>query len=248
MEANKREFLIENGQNIIQVMQYDFHCCLIIDMVLFVNWPVSNGGDGLYYSVYSKEIGEKRNKLTSILNKSLLNDLNDDIFREMNTFLKLFSNGRYEVFIGENQLTRTNLHWEIDFEYPTSTPIIERHKCLVPDYPFENEHIFSTKRNSTLDSEHVDYYKSMIKDGQRPKILTYRAEGEDGTNSPTLLLDGHHKTKAYLELGIDIPYVHITKWNTKNSDQRIEMLSHSKPIMSKQESNEFKWSLGVVEL
>lgn len=248
MEANKREFLIENGQSIIQVLQYDFHCCLIIDEVLFVNWPVSNGGEARFYSVYSKKNDSVRNEHTKRLNDTLLNDTNDDIFHNIESFLKLFANGRYEVFIGEYRLSETNLHWELEQEYPTNTPIIERHKCLAEEYPFKNEHIFSTKRNTTLDSKQIDYYKLMIKDGQRPKILTYRAEGEDGTNSATLLLDGHHKTKAYLELGIDIPHIHITKWNPKHSDPRIEMFSHAKPIMSKQESNEFKWSLGVVEL
>ncbi len=221
---------ITNGQNIIQLLFDEFACCLVIENALTVNWPDCAGSVGEYYAL-SNYSSEKRKALTENLNQVLIDGNEKDTIKSIEKFLCLFSNGNYNVDFGTVKLDKCNFMYEGQIKYSENVPINKRFSGAFYPYPYDKTNIFFTIPNSTIDNARVDFYKNLIKNGSRPKVITYELYSPQiDYFSACYLLDGHHKTKAYIELGHNIPTVSITKTEeVKRQTQAI--LNASAPIL-----------------
>lgn len=221
---------ITNGQNVIQLLFDEFASCLVIDTALTVNWPDCAGSVGEYYALSSYS-SEKRKTLTDKLNQVLINGDEKEVFSSIKEFLTLFSNGHYSVSINKLKLDKSNFFYEEQVKYSESVPMNRRFSGAFYPYPFDKSNIFFTVPNSTLDLERVKFYHELIKKGSRPKVITvelYSPVNDDFT--ACYLLDGHHKAKAYIELGMDIPAVQIVKTERVEGHTQA-ILNASAPIL-----------------
>lgn len=219
---------VSEGQNIIKILSDSFLSCLIIKEALVVNWPDCRGSVGEYYAI-SNFTSEERYKLTNTLDSVLINGNEDQILESITYFLDLFSNGQYEIFFNELNLKKCSFHHENQVIYSELVP--ENEKFSNGFYPFENQDYFFTILNENLNSERIEYYTNLIKKGIKPKIIAFDTYNiNTGCYSSSYILDGHHKIKAYLKLGLDIPAIQIRK-SVKEEDKTEQILQYIKPIL-----------------
>lgn len=210
------EVEITNGQNIIQLLFDEFASCLVIETALIVNWPDCEGSVGEYYAL-SEYSSEKRRDLTKNLNQVLVNGDEKQVFEAVKEFLSLFANGKYNVNSKVAKLDNCNFMYEGQVQYHESVPLNRRFSGAFYPYPFDKKNIFFTVPNKSINNERVQFYKQLIKEGVRPKIITYELYSPiNGEFTACYLIDGHHKTKAYIELEIDIPTVSIIRTERVN--------------------------------
>lgn len=202
---------ITNGQNIIQLLFDEFASCLVIETALTVNWPDCAGSVGEYYALSSYS-SHKRKSLTDDLNQVLINGDEKDVFESIREFLELFSNGNYNVNKGSMKLDACNFMYEDQVKWSENVDINSRFSGAFYPFPFDRVQIFFTVPNSSINKERVKFYKELIQSGSRPLVVTYDLYSPQNADyTACYLIDGHHKTKAYIELGIDIPTISITK-------------------------------------
>jgi len=211
------EVKISNGQNIIRLLFDEFASCLVIEgTALTVNWPDCAGSVGEYYTL-SNFSSDKRKTLTHSLNQVLIDGTEEQIFDSVKEFLELFSDGTYKMHLGTMKLDVCNFMYEGQVKYSENVPMNKRFSGAFYPYPYDKSNIFFTIPNESIDKERVDYYKKLIQNGLRPKTITYKLYSPINADfTACYLLDGHHKTKAYIELGIDIPNISITKTEEVN--------------------------------
>lgn len=232
------EVEITNGQDVIQLLFDEFASCLVIETALTVNWPDCAGSVGEYYALSSYS-SEKRKILTDSLNQVLIDGDEKDVLNSIKKFLILFSNGKYNVDISTMKLDASNFMYEGQVKYSENLAINKRFSGAFYPYPYEKTNIFFTAPNSTISNERVEYYKGLIKNGLRPKVITYELYSPVNSDyTACYLIDGHHKTKAYLELGLDIPTVSITK-TEQVEGQTQAILNASAPILKDFEFEHF---------
>ncbi|WP_289046171.1 hypothetical protein [uncultured Olleya sp.] len=232
------EVEITNGEKIIQLLFDEFASCLVIETALTVNWPDCAGSVGEYYALSSFS-SDKRNSLTSKLNEVLIDGEEEEVYNSIKEFLKLFSNGNYKVNIDTMKLDTCNFMHEGQVKYSENVAMSKRFSGAFYQYPYDKSNIFFTTPNNAINNERVDYYKQRIQNGLRPKAITYELYSPINANfTACYLLDGHHKTKAYLELGIDIPTVNIVK-TERAEGQTQEILNASAPILKDFEFEHF---------
>jgi len=232
------EVEITNGEKIIQLLFDEFASCLVIETALTVNWPDCAGSVGEYYALSSFS-SDKRNSLTSKLNEVLIDGEEEEVYNSIKEFLKLFSNGNYKVNIDTMKLDTCNFMHEGQVKYSENVAMSKRFSGAFYPYPYDKSNIFFTTPNNAINNERVDYYKQRIQNGLRPKAITYELYSPINANfTACYLLDGHHKTKAYLELGIDIPTVNIVK-TERAEGQTQEILNASAPILKDFEFEHF---------
>lgn len=232
------EVEITNGQNIIQLLFDEFASCLVIDNALTVNWPDCAGSVGEYYAL-SNFSSNKRESLTSRLNKVLIDGEDEEIYDSIREFLELFSNGNYNVNIGVMKLDTCNFMHEGQVKYSENVAMNKRFSGAFYPYPYDKPNIFFTTPNNSINNERVHYYRQRIQNGLRPKAITYELYSPTNADfTACYLLDGHHKTKAYIELGIDIPTVKIVK-TERVEGQTQTILNASAPILKDFEFEHF---------
>lgn len=231
------EVKITNGQNIIQLLSDNFASCLVVEAALTVNWPDCQGSVGEYFAL-SNYSSDKRKTLTNSLNQSLINGNETEIYKLIKKFLTLFSNGNYQVKISNIRLDFVNFKHEGQADWNVEVvPEDERFSgAFYPSYLSDKTEIFFTIPNSSIDKDRVEFYKELIQNGSRPKVITYELfDNNHDEFTAMYLIDGHHKAKAYLELGIDIPTVSILKVILKTERevtlQTQSILNASAPIL-----------------
>jgi hypothetical protein len=232
------EVEITNGQNIIQLLFDEFASCLVIETALTVNWPDCAGSVGQYYAL-SNFSSDKRNSLTSRLNQVLIDGEEEEVYNSIKEFLELFSNGIYNVNIYTMKLDTYNFMYEGQVEYSENVAMNERFSGAFYPYSYDKLNIFFTTPNHAINNDRVEYYKQIIQNGLRPKTITYELYSPINADyTACYLLDGHHKTKAYIELGLDIPTVNIVK-TERVEGQTQAILNASAPILKDFEFEHF---------
>jgi len=221
------EVEVTNGQNIIRLLYDEFVSCLVIESALTVNWPDCAGSVGEYYSM-SNYSSEKRKALTESLNQLLIDGEENELLVSVKKFLNLFSNGYYKLTLNTLQADKTFLFHEDIAPCSKDTPKNKRFTgWLFPS--FDNEHLFFTIPKKTIDADRVSFYKELIKKGKKPRVITYQLFTNEGYTA-RYIIDGHHKTLAYNELGLEIPTVTIEQ--TKEGDRATgEILKYSSYIL-----------------
>ncbi len=232
------EVEITNGQNIIQLLFDEFASCLVIETALTVNWPDCAGSVGEYYALSSYS-SDKRKDLTDSLNQVLIDGDEKTVFNSVKEFLNLFSNGNYNVNLGTMKLDACNFMCEGQVKYSENVAINRRFSGAFYPYPYDKVNVFFTTPNSTINNERVEYYKRLIQNGLKPKVITYKLYNPVNADfTACYIIDGHHKTKAYIELGFDIPTIKIVKTElVKRHTQAI--LNASAPILKDFEFEHF---------
>jgi hypothetical protein len=94
------EIEVTNGQNIINIITDDLSNVLVIEKAVAVNWPDCMGSVAEYYAVSNYNY-EKQKELTAGLNKAVIEGSDTEIIAAINTFMDLFSNGSYNIYINE---------------------------------------------------------------------------------------------------------------------------------------------------
>jgi len=232
------EVEITNGQNIIQLLFDEFASCLVIETALTVNWPDCAGSVGEYYALSSYS-SDKRKTLTDSLNQVLIDGNEKDVFDSVKGFLNLFSNGNYNVNLDTTKLDNCNFMYEGQVQYSESVPLNRRFSGAFYPYPFDKKNIFFTVPNNSISNDRVEFYKKLIQNGARPKVITYELYSPTNADfTACYLIDGHHKTRAYIDLKIDIPTVNIVKTEKVDGYTR-KILNVSVPILKDFEFEHF---------
>lgn len=222
------EIRVTEGQNIIKILWDGFADCLIIEKALTVNWPDCAGSVGEYYAL-SNHPSELREQLTCELNEVLINGNESQILRAIKPFLNLFLNGDYSIGFFETDLTTTLFHQDDTIEYADWVPEDARFSGWL--YAPDHENYFFTVPKTGINLKRVSYYTKLIENGARPKILVFSSYDEATFDSSMIyVLDGHHKVIAYLQLGINIPCVSITKLENK-THRNGEILLAAHPVL-----------------
>lgn len=224
------EVQITKGEGVIQLFFDEFACCLVIETPLNVNWPDCRGTVGEYYAI-SKQPESKGNRLAESLNERLITGNEEEVLAGVKTFLNLFENGRYQVLLKTIDIGESKFFSEKPNKYSDNFELKKGFSGAFYPSPFDYKDFFYTNQESVMDSERIEYYKQLIKEGARPRILTYELYSANNDDySSCYIIDGNHKTKAYLELGINIPSVEIIKLEDK-SEQTAQILRESSKIL-----------------
>jgi hypothetical protein len=220
------EIEVTNGQNIINIITDDLSNVLVIEKAVAVNWPDCMGSVAEYYAVSNYNY-EKQKELTAGLNKAVIEGSDTEIIAAINTFMDLFSNGSYNIYINEIDPEFSAIysnHQRKRFSWLKR----EDEKFTSHFYPHNNIYLFSRTYKS-IDKKRVKEYVSLIQQGARPKVIVYFHYYNDACfNSPYYILDGHHKLLAYQELGMKIPAIYINKTDLvdKPSDNLLLQILH----------------------
>lgn len=171
-----------------------------------------------------------------MLNDVLLHGDENQILEATKSFLNLFSEGTYKTCLMELNLKTSSFYHENETIYSGLIPDNENFSNGMYPIP-ENLDYFFTILNRNLNKERIDFYINLIENGSRPKIIIFESCNlTTGQYSSSYILDGHHKLKAYLKLGLDIPAVMIMKIE-KEEDKTEEILRYIKPILKSNEYN-----------
>ena len=195
---------VKDGAGIIELLFDGFASCLVIQKALAVNWPDCKGSIGEYYSI-SDHSPLERDSYTTALNTALATGNEADQWHSIKHFLSLFANGTYQVSKSTIPIMESDFLKEGQVRYADHVPANQRFfGAFYPAFDAPESTIYS-KTNQYIQPDRVAYYTELIKQGNRPTILTvgaYQAEGD--AYSRNYLLDGHHKVEAYLQLQLPI--------------------------------------------
>jgi hypothetical protein len=146
-------------------------------------------------------------KLEKLLNGGLDAINLSMLVEDVKPFMNVLNNGLYSVALCYQQEF-------IIYEY-YSTGILPH---FLADYP-SKQLLFFTQPSDLLDRTQIDFYKDEISRGKRPIILLLYCDWE------CYLIDGHHKMKAYMELGTISSAIFLS----------IEIVSLNKPLSRAEE-------------
>lgn len=207
----KAEIEISNGQHIIDIIFNNFASCLVVKKAIAVNWPDCAGSIGEYYAV-SGHTAEERSFYTRHINHALSTGSDAEQLESIRDFLHLFADGTYSV-------TKYSADSNT-IEFVTSNPTAyhaysQDHippSWLYPHEPGKTDYLFFSITNEKIDNDRVEYYCELIRRGGKPTVLTFESFHMASFGSSwKYVLDGHHKIKAYVRLGVPIPFISITK-------------------------------------
>jgi hypothetical protein len=234
-----KEYLIENGQGILNIICDGFISAFQLNSKsITVTWPDCRGSIGMYISSSNCEI---ERHLSIRLNHSLNNSNVEEGENLLFDFLKLFSNGRYQVEF-HDEIKEFELHY------------VQKHDSYenfsYNYYPSVSRNFLFTQNSKSLDIERINYYKRVIENGGRPIALIYshlyllEKEFEskflynDNVWSEEFIIDGHHKMKAYDELRVSPNYFQIRKI-LKTSDLNFDSFERVNKLLNKSEIEHF---------
>lgn len=190
---------IENGKNIIGIF-FDGHVEYIkIQKTIAVDWYDNEGSMGKYFILDSDF--NKTDELYDF-NKILI-DTKPEVLRDcITSFLHLFFNGEYHINTTSWKIEYENVH--MDYISENNSKIYNYHFLDYNEYNF-----MFTQSPKLISSNRIEYYKKLINDGVKPKIIVL---GNCNSQNPTYyILDGHHKLLAYLSLNQPCEFITIMK-------------------------------------
>ncbi|MEZ5044981.1 MAG: hypothetical protein R2828_34105 [Saprospiraceae bacterium] len=211
-EQKMKEYQIEEGQGILNIICDGFVSTIqLYERSITATWPDCSGSIGRY--IASSNFQNKE-LIANNLNHSLNNSDKEGSESLIPEFLKLFTNGNYQV-------TFHNEIKEFDLQYVGK---YEEYKNFTYNYyPSVDRNFLFSQDAESLDRDRIDRYKLLIEKGERPIAIIYshlyllEKEFEwkflynDNVWSDEFIIDGHHKMVAYDELRISPNYFHIRK-------------------------------------
>ena len=182
-----------NPSSPIEFLYDGFIFMLKIKNRKIINWPDCAGSVGQLLRIYNRE---ENLLLEKKINEDLLKD---PIPQEtIDTILKVLPSREY--LISKQSFS----------EYYVVSNIVSTEQELFATgyYPFHDDIFMFTQPKSTINPERVEYYKTLIKSGARPKVVTFHIDfpNEYGVydETPYFIIDGHHKALAYESLKMNI--------------------------------------------
>lgn len=227
---------VTKGQGIIRILYDEYASCLIIKEPKIINWPDCGGSIAEYFSV-SDFSPEERLSLTKSIDIAISSGDEDNIIKVLPTFLDLFENGDYSINFGNIELSEAEFITDKD----TCASHIPENERFRNFYPFRSWQYFYTIPYKKINQQRVSFYKQAIMSGSRPKVVIYDvsyANPYEYIGSSMYVLDGHHKIQAYIDLGLEIPYVSIVKKEDKYSSS-LEVFNNAYKILKDFEFEHF---------
>lgn len=227
LTVQMREYIVDEteGLSIIQILSDGFCTCFkSISDVLVASWPDCEGSLGQYYALSGYSLSKKI-RCTYELNQVLmfgesLGYTNEDLFHEINNFLKLFSPGTYHVYLLNKEHDLSYIIFSAN--YGNGSTMTSEKSMRGWYYPLCFDiNLFSTLPEEKINNERVDYYIDLIKNGIFPKAIIYH-HNYYGTQTQInmsgceyYIVDGHHKLKAYEKCGVYPNFICIEKVDIK---------------------------------
>lgn len=226
----KAEIEISNGQHIIDIIFNNFASCLVVKKVIAVNWPDCAGSIGEYYAV-SGYAAEERSLYTYHINHALSTGSDDEQLESIRDFLQLFADGTYSVI----KYSADSNTIEFVTSHPTAYYTYSQDQIppswLYPSEPEKTDYLFFSITNEKINNDRVEYYCELIRQGGKPTVLTFESFHMTSFGSSwKYVLDGHHKIRAYVRLGVPIPFINITKLE-KNPNTTPALLAYARTIL-----------------
>lgn len=234
------EFEITEGLNNIYIANYNSGEYLCCKTPVCIKWLEYDASGYLIVLPYDKTY---RESIFTQLREKLYQDFTNsdkELYSVLQPLLKQLSNGKYYFkFYNENNednpinLSNVETSWfysvdEIEnfiakpYTDPTGRSTIFYSDSIQEPYDYINswDEVVATIPSQSLTKERIKFFEDEIKNGKRPfAILLYRED----TN---FVLDGHHKLRAYYNLGIVPPLVVIS---APDSSKQIEF--HNKCVV-----------------
>ncbi|MEN2398623.1 hypothetical protein GKZ90_0002475 [Flavobacterium sp. MC2016-06] len=221
--------IVENGKNIIDVVWDGFITCLKIKKpVAFDKHEYCTEQDS------SKQfwLNGDHEKIDDIYNfdEILIYGNEEEIKKEVYSFLNIFLSGRYIVKLESWVLSKFELHRYYDkiqnsnnFSYPYESRMkIEDPYNVMFTIPFYD-----------ISHERVKFYKELIEKGIRPKIIT------TGCLDVVFILDGHHKYLAYMAAQVPAEIISIKKNEDDSDEAMLDLYLDAQFMMSEDEKQYF---------
>lgn len=154
-----------------------------------------------------------QSKHSLILDKDLIESARDflnsakteEIFINYNIiklFSEIFESGKYEVFTIDIDINKYN--------------IVESNENW---YPFKMDTIFLTQSIKELSQKTIEKYEKKLSNNFKPIILGLQygfLQKNSLTETPLIILDGHHKFEAYRKKGISPKFLIFYREEIKN--------------------------------
>jgi|GEM_PF-2389793 len=162
---------------------------------------------------------EEYDQLVRTLEQGLLP--NQNLVKVLKPFLRLLPNAHYEIelvtYVHQHFIVRAGLDEETHFKNGKALKTTLAYHYYAGCEPF---YLYATQR--VLNRNRVTYYESIISQGKEPlPILLSVKEG-----AIKFVVDGHHKTQAYINLGRPIKAIRISKIDhTTMGDEELKKIA-----------------------
>lgn len=196
---------IKSGKNIIDISFDGLVLCLRISKPIIADFHDDRylGTMGRYFVLNSDY---ERDKYIKNLNDVLINGTDEIILEKIIDFLNLFNSGIYCIYTRESNLD----YYKINYDYYNEEDAFYHY-----NYTADFRNLMFTQPSTSISRERVDYYKGLIKSGCKPRVLIINHNNLEGISNHYIntdfILDGHHKLRAYSELGVPCNFVCIEK-------------------------------------
>lgn len=205
--------IIENGKNIIDIIDDGFVTCLKIRKPIAIYcWYYCEENSCNYFLLNTDH--ERIDNLYSF-NETLVNGNDEEIKNEINLFLNIFASGKYKISFDNGLITNNEDYSELNMNY------ININGSSIYSYSYCNSETYSmmfTQPYSYISQKKVNYYREIIKNGGRPKIITFENTIKNIYDNTIFILDGHHKALAYFSLKIPAETISIVKLDKEEDD------------------------------
>ncbi|MFB6456455.1 hypothetical protein ACE38W_14375 [Chitinophaga sp. Hz27] len=181
---------VEEGKGIIDVLHDGLVACLKIRKPIAICYSAFSPTCEYYYKAAGFDP-----YMAQQLDQLLIDGDDESILDTIPDFLRLFRTGEYAVEIVRPEGVNRDRH------YATKANDLY--------YDFGDVWLY-TQPEETLNPERIQYYETMIKNGGRPKVIVYSSSMGSYYWQHNFIIDGHHKTTAYRNCGIEPVYVRIS--------------------------------------
>ena len=161
---------------------------------------------------------QEYDQLVNTLEQGLLPSQN--LVKILKPFLRLLPNARYEielvVYFHQHFIVRAGLDKETHFKNGKEIKTTLTYHYYAGCEPF---YLYATQR--VLTRNRVTYYESIISQGKEPLPILLRVK----EGAIKFVVDGHHKTQAYINQGRPIKAIRISKVDhTVMSDEEFKQI------------------------
>lgn len=206
--------IIENGKNIIDIIDDGFVTCLKIRKPIAVYFWYDREEDICNYF----QLNQDHERIDDLykFNDTLINGSESELKSEIHSFLNIFASGKYKIVLESGLINNNEDYNELNMNYSNVNG------SSIYSYIYCNSVTYSmmfTQPYSYISEEKVNYYKEIIRNGGRPKIITFENTGHYMYDNTIFILDGHHKALAYLSLKIPAETISIVKLYNAEDDK-----------------------------
>ncbi|MDX6187889.1 hypothetical protein SGQ83_00875 [Flavobacterium sp. Fl-318] len=221
--------IVENGENVIDVVWDGFITCLKIKKpIAFDKYEYCTEKDSAkqFWLNYDHE------KIDDIYNfdEILIYGNNEEIKKEIYSFLNIFLSGRYEVKLENWILSKFELHKDYHRIQNTTNFCYNYENYRKVEEP---HNVMFTIPYSDISFERVKFYKELIEKGIRPKIITIICL------DVVFILDGHHKYLAYMLANVPAAVISIKKKEDDSEEAMLDLFLNCQFMMSDEEKKYF---------